>query len=149
MVIGGLWHGANWTFILWGALHGLALMFHRFVVRRFPPFRGRLVRLCGWAGTLLWVVVCFTIFRTPSIEEAWVYFTARSTASSLVVSLAWWLIIAALGLVQYAAHSRVEWLEERLGRVPDVAFYGGLGLAAAGLLYMTPTNMSPFIYFQF
>lgn len=149
MVIGGLWHGANWTFVLWGALHGLALVSHRFFARRFPPLKGLAPRVLGWALTLSWVVFCFTIFRTPSISEAWLFFTAGSKSATLGVSAWWWAIIIGLGALQYSVRCHAAWLEQKLHGFSDWTFYGALGLASAGLLYMTPLNMSPFIYFQF
>ena len=75
MLLGGLWHGANWTFVVWGGLHGVYLMANhlwRFVAaganvpRRFPAT----YRAVSWAVTLLAVVVGWVFFRSESVTHA-------------------------------------------------------------------------------
>jgi alginate O-acetyltransferase complex protein AlgI len=77
MLLGGLWHGAAWTFILWGGLHGLYLMINH----AWLAIAGRNVRLAafrqsplasvfGWALTFLAVVVAWVFFRAPSLNAA-------------------------------------------------------------------------------
>lgn len=65
-LLGGLWHGAGWTFILWGALHGCALVLQRLWERTGL----RLPRAVGWLLTLLFVNAAWVIFRAPSLNEA-------------------------------------------------------------------------------
>jgi alginate O-acetyltransferase complex protein AlgI len=150
MLLGGLWHGANWTFILWGALHGLALVLHRRVLVGFGgDSPGWPFRVTGWAMTLIWVVFCFTIFRLPNIDVAWSYFTAPAASRVGTLWAGWWAIIAVLGALQYAAREHRDGLLDRIFALPDAWFYGGLGFACAVLSYLTPVNMAPFIYFQF
>jgi len=150
MLLGGLWHGANWTFIIWGALHGLALVFHRRFLRELGGSTpGVPLRLLGWAATLAWVVFCFTIFRLPNVEVAWVYFTHGSSELTGHLSAWWWVIIGCLGLAQYLVREHRTQLIERMRQLGDTWFYAGLGFASAMLFYLTPVNMAPFIYFQF
>lgn len=72
MVLGGLWHGANWTFVLWGVAHGTYLMINhawRHLVgedRRYGPVG----RLACWAITFLGVVFAWVLFRAPDIRTA-------------------------------------------------------------------------------
>lgn len=81
MLLGGLWHGANWTFVLWGGLHGLYLLGARFIDNRFEamgigtqsPIR-RLAALLGLPATF--TLVCF----------AWVFFRANGFAQALLIS---------------------------------------------------------------
>jgi len=68
MTLGGLWHGAAWTFVVWGALHGLALAIHRLYVRRGRPFP--MPPWLAWAATTAFVFAAFFLFRTPSLEVA-------------------------------------------------------------------------------
>jgi alginate O-acetyltransferase complex protein AlgI len=76
MLLGGLWHGAAWTFVLWGALHGAALVVNhlwRHVMSRLAPGIARpglLTRALGW--TLTFGVVCATwvVFRAPDVDTA-------------------------------------------------------------------------------
>lgn len=75
MLIGGLWHGANWTFIIWGGLHGLALIVHKAYItcRRA---KGRFKkdhlpsRMIAIAITFLWVNFCWIFFRAGSLHNA-------------------------------------------------------------------------------
>ncbi len=70
MLLGGLWHGAGWTFAAWGGLHGLYLIAARVWSRRFPANPGRLGRAAAWLVTLLAVVVAWVFFRARSFDGA-------------------------------------------------------------------------------
>ena len=66
MVIGGLWHGASVRFILWGALHGLALVFHKIFLCFFPKIsssNNKLIRLFSWSITFHFIAYCWVFFR--------------------------------------------------------------------------------------
>src|SRR6201992_1247161 len=72
MLLGGLWHGAAWTFVLWGALHGIYLMINHLwnakVRRDRKP--GRIAHVLGWALTMLAVMVAWVVFRAESMHAA-------------------------------------------------------------------------------
>ena len=154
MLLGGLWHGANWTFVLWGFLHGLGLAVHRIWTARMGD--ARLVRP-GWLGTALatlatftWVAACFTIFRCADIGTAFRFFTARTVPDgSEPPSLDLWLLVLFAGAVHFVIAKKRDALREWLRRVPDLAFYPALGMTAATLLYFTTLANEAFIYFQF
>lgn len=64
-LLGGLWHGAAWTFVIWGGLHGAALAAHRL-------WRGaglRLPRLLGWSFTFVFVSLAWVVFRAPDMAS--------------------------------------------------------------------------------
>ena len=72
MLLGGLWHGAAWTFVIWGALHGAYLMVNHLwnaKVRRGRP-AGKLSAVLGWALTFLCVMIAWVVFRADSVETA-------------------------------------------------------------------------------
>jgi D-alanyl-lipoteichoic acid acyltransferase DltB (MBOAT superfamily) len=72
MLLGGLWHGAGWTFVLWGGLHGLYLAINH-AWQRLVPARiaaGRWYRKAAWATTFLVVVIAWVPFRAPTMEGA-------------------------------------------------------------------------------
>jgi len=76
MVLGGLWHGAGWTFVVWGTLHGLYLVvFHLWtdLVRRIAPGRtpSAAGRLAAWALTFFAVVIAWVFFRAHDLASAW------------------------------------------------------------------------------
>jgi len=71
MLLGGLWHGAGWTFVLWGGLHGLYLIINHGWRKLFPVVDpGRLRKLFGWSVTMLVVVVAWVPFRAESLDGA-------------------------------------------------------------------------------
>ncbi len=63
--VGGLWHGANWTFILWGAMHGAATCVHKM----WSKLNIKLNEFVSILITFLFVDVAFTVFRAPTIEK--------------------------------------------------------------------------------
>lgn len=64
-LLGGLWHGAGWTFVIWGGLHGAALVVHRLWQERGL----RLPAFFGWLCTFLFVNASWVLFRAESLEE--------------------------------------------------------------------------------
>src|SRR5216684_181793 len=68
MLLGGLWHGADWTFIVWGGLHGLYLAINHAWQAIFTGPGNRLSRFTGWAVTFIAVVVGWVFFRADSLE---------------------------------------------------------------------------------
>jgi alginate O-acetyltransferase complex protein AlgI len=68
MLLGGLWHGASWTFVFWGLLHGVGLMADKFLWRVIPP--GRVTRALGWATTYAYVCLAWVFFRAGSFRLA-------------------------------------------------------------------------------
>jgi alginate O-acetyltransferase complex protein AlgI len=71
MALGGLWHGANWTFVLWGVLHGLGVSFLHVLRGLTGPTPNRLVpRWLGVVITFYFVTFCWVFFRAPSVSVA-------------------------------------------------------------------------------
>ncbi len=91
MLLGGLWHGAGWTFVLWGALHGAYLVVNHlwnWLCDRLLPagYRHRphpLLRPVGWGLTFLSVVVAWVFFRADSADTALVMLTAMAGGSEI------------------------------------------------------------------
>ena len=65
MLLGGLWHGANWTFVVWGLLHGLGLAVGKALGRRF-----HLPRIVAWLLTYSFICLTWIFFRSPSLSVA-------------------------------------------------------------------------------
>ena len=144
MLLGGLWHGANWTFVFWGAYHGALLCFHRL-------FRGSWDRLPGAlraAATFLFVVVGWVFFRSESFSvaaamlEKMFSFSAGDLFPGLV-GLVVVLIIS--GSVAHFAPNTFE-----ISHTWRPWIVAGLcaGYSAA-LLAIASGQQSPFLYFQF
>lgn len=153
MLLGGLWHGAAWTFVAWGALHGAALAVHRALFRHKPLLTGAAGVALGIAITQLFVVLAWAPFRAETFADAmqvWRAFAGLREGGER--TLAWWAWLAPLTVVvdnwlgASGAAERIS--RSTLMRRPAV-FYGGLGVAVGLLAALYPLNPAPFIYFQF
>jgi len=154
MVLGGLWHGANWTFLIWGALHGAALVVDH-AYRRSAAYarfgRKPLVMAIDWFVTLQFVCVCWLFFRAPSLDVATQYLAGVWTdngAPSTMPGVVWPLLAAGAFTQIVPPDSRFrlgEWLDAR-GLPAQIGF----GAAAMYVIVvMAPSAAAPFIYFQF
>lgn len=65
-VLSGVWHGANWTFLIWGIIHGLLLIFQKSLKFKFPNF-------LGWFTTMSIVVLLWILFRSETIYDFYLY----------------------------------------------------------------------------
>jgi len=147
MLLGGLWHGASWTFVVWGGLHGLGLAAHRVVSERWPS-PGRIRRAIGLPATLLFVMIGWVFFRAPTFHVAGVMLHKLAFVDAPGCS---WphvqsLLVLAAGV---GAHLWV-WRGRALGF--DFRRPASIALLVAALLIdllYTPSVHSPFIYFQF
>ncbi len=150
MLLGGLWHGAAWTFVAWGAYHGLALGLHRWWSRDRRGGQGwRLPRPLAWLATLLMAVVGWVLFRAPDFATAAAALRAMFLGAS---GLRWlppylWLGLAVIVLGHGVKASRWgRWLELPPRRLSTpVALFLLLWL----VLLFYPRGITPFIYFQF
>jgi alginate O-acetyltransferase complex protein AlgI len=84
--LGGLWHGASWSFLVWGALHGLFLIAHH--AWSAIPLAGRLGQLAGMAGILYRAVAIAVTFHLVCL--AWCFFRLTDFHSSLSCVAKWW-----------------------------------------------------------
>ncbi|MBA3649939.1 MAG: MBOAT family protein [Chthoniobacterales bacterium] len=152
MLLGGLWHGAAWTFVIWGALHGFALILHRLWcewIARFSRLSKAKV-LIGWPLTIYWVCLAWIFFRAADLPQAGVVLRSFVFWHNYgTMALNPWLLalVPALGLVHWmtARGLFAGWWR----RGPDAVFAAGFGCAVAGVLLFVPTHYTPFIYFQF
>ena len=95
MLLGGLWHGAGWTFVIWGGLHGLYLSLnHAWIKFRsgLPAAPSRLAaieRFAGWALTFLAVVVGWVFFRASDVDAALRMLAAMGGSEGILVPSNW------------------------------------------------------------
>jgi alginate O-acetyltransferase complex protein AlgI len=170
MLLGGLWHGASWSFMLWGGLHGIYLVIHRFWtsfgLRRRLPTSG----LAAWVWQALAVGLTFhcvclawCFFRLSALADSlacvrqWLVFDADKILVGGARDLSLWLLIGVYTLAGTIAQSgRVSALGERLRSQPALTplvrgFACGTGvmLLVIALLLAPTGERPPFIYFQF
>jgi alginate O-acetyltransferase complex protein AlgI len=155
MLLGGLWHGAAWTFVAWGALHGLGLVAHKEWIRRTGRTGRtgqtcRTLRILGTAATFYAVCCAWIFFRAQSFGDAAVLlkaFVLFDAAGTLALE-PWLLALFAALAAVHALASRMP-LERLVAAVPDGLFAPAYGVATALALAFVPMRAAPFIYFQF
>lgn len=84
-LVSGIWHGANWTFIVWGILHGVCQIIEKALGWNKKDYMG-LARFGRILLTFLIVTIAWTIFRSPSIEETFGYFARYSSTSGQLIA---------------------------------------------------------------
>lgn len=154
MLLGGLWHGAAWTFVVWGGLHGLALVAER-TVRRLVAGHRFAVRLPAAAAhgasrlaTFAVVLVGWVFFRAPDLSSAIVLLRRMLFAGGGIS----WLHPFVLVLLVGVAGVHLVALGGRSDLLATTGTRRGpaLLLAMAGLtLAIPPGSLEPFLYFQF
>ncbi len=157
-LVSGLWHGAGWTFVVWGGLHGAYLVIYQFwrAWRERGPGESRkrsalLSVLPGWVLTQVGVGLAWLVFRSRDAADAWAYLCGLAGfagSAPLVVPLAVWVALAAF-LVDHAAGWMMEHEPDVKTRIP--APLRAIGYVAILVLvyHGQPSYGSRFIYFQF
>ncbi|MBI5831588.1 MAG: MBOAT family protein [Armatimonadetes bacterium] len=150
MLLGGLWHGAQWTFVAWGALHGAALIAERLMGRQ--PLYQRAPRWIRVSLTFLLALLAWVLFRSPTIGAAGAYLMAmagwgqgRPLVDAVLRSPDHLLALAACLWVTWRCADTWEALAHL---TPRRAWQAGLLFVAAVLVLFTQ-DYSPFLYFQF
>jgi D-alanyl-lipoteichoic acid acyltransferase DltB (MBOAT superfamily) len=152
MLLGGLWHGAAWNFVLWGLWHGAALAIDRALRRgAATPDTSRLRSVLGWIGTLLVVGYGWLLFRAGSVGEV-VALTRALAQWHVPVWLPNFALVLAVFSLPLAAVQGWQWragdllVPLRAPAAVRVLLEGALVLA---IVTFWRRNGTPFIYFQF
>ena len=166
MLLGGLWHGAGWSFILWGLLHAVALIGHRLWVSfmKILKLEGlrdvAIYKLMSWAIMQYWVLLTWIPFRVQKTRDMlfcikkFMFFdfdfqlSGKGLASSsmgMFSVLFFIFMFAILHLFSYFCGSLDKKIDNLKGLMPYVA------CVVIGVVFFLfwPSNESPFIYFQF
>jgi D-alanyl-lipoteichoic acid acyltransferase DltB (MBOAT superfamily) len=151
----GLWHGAAWTFVIYGALHATSMIVHRFFYRRagrssstIDPFAVRVMKVIA---TLHFVVLSRIFFRASDLHNATdVIRQLASGGSALfhVTSGVWALLFAGYAL-HYTPRGWFETLRQGFVRLPAPAQGVVLAGVASALMLVATEDAVPYIYFQF
>jgi alginate O-acetyltransferase complex protein AlgI len=153
MLLGGLWHGASWNFIIWGGLHGTYLACERAIHRRWPNWNRDSRGMKCLRMFITFHLVCF----------AWIFFRAHDLAGvgRVVAGLAHpslsgfepdrhlglSILLVALGCAQLLGDNLQ--LKQRISDSEGALFVGTITAALLTMIWFTPTTSTPFIYFQF
>jgi alginate O-acetyltransferase complex protein AlgI len=166
MLLGGLWHGASWNFVIWGGLHGLALIVHREWQRLTEGAAGWFKSAMAWLGPVLcfyWICITWIFFRAQPVFDESTHelkatgfaiartilgsfvFLHRAGKRSFTLDCLW--ILLALAVIHWLVSRRVfaTWWR----KIPAWAFAACLGSGTALALFFVPAKYKAFIYFQF
>lgn len=171
MTLGGFWHGASWSFLTWGALHGIFLLVHRGWQRLASLGTMQFLQRIPWpvraAGSLAVtfnaVSLAWAFFRLTNWHESWaclgkvVAFDSDRVLSAVTSNASLWLLLGtyALGAICFAILRRgasvLEFFVTLRGRpfASGVIGGGAIGLLVISLLLARTGEKAPFIYFQF
>lgn len=147
MAISGLWHGAAWTFVIWGVLHALGRV-ATWELERSEFYKNNIPKFVKQIAVFLFVCLAWVFFRAPSVGDAWLVISRIFTSGYadpqcpiLMLSL-----IAAVWAYQlfYSGRSRTKWLLEKPAFNVGVAM-----LMVAYLFVVAQPSTKAFIYFQF
>jgi hypothetical protein len=144
MALCGLWHGAGWNFVLWGTMHGVAIVF-ALGWRRIMPSPPQ---LAGWAATIGFFLLSGVLFRTSNLGSAWnVYAGLATFPNAKLLSKAW---ILGLGMLLAVILPSTQALCERINARPLAWVPTAFGLIGVAILVQLGGDESyDFIYFRF
>ena len=149
MLLGGLWHGAAWTFIAWGALHGAV----QAVERVWRHFRDGKAGLPHWLGVIVtFHIVClgWILFRAESFDLALQMLQGLTRMAPVLALTPFLLALIAGGIAMHWLPPRaVEGLAVRLKAAPAITLGVLVGIMILLVEAMRPDGVAPFIYFQF
>lgn len=140
----GIWHGANWTFIVWGLMYFVLLAFEK-----FTELEKRNFHILGHVYTLFFVVVGWVIFRSETLTDAWNYlhvmFTPSIPDSSplflfYISEYKWWLLCGLFFSIPIVNRSKLH---------PVINSIWCIVIFFLCLVYITKGGYNPFIYFNF
>ena len=151
MVLGGLWHGAALTFVVWGAIHGFGLLAERELRERYPGRLGRWSPVLQWLMTFHVVCLAWIFFRAETFGTAWEMIGRMLTAwgdTSAITPLLLFVIAGSIAAQFLPAKLSVS-LHGSFSRLAPVAQAATLAIGLVAIDTLGPEGVAPFIYFQF
>jgi alginate O-acetyltransferase complex protein AlgI len=156
MLLGGLWHGAAWNFVIWGAIHGTLLAAERaFSGTRDPAPGGVRFRPVKVAGTFVLVLIAWVFFRAPDLSSAVAYLgdmtgigstpAAAALLTGIVYQPYYLLTMAIAAAVTWLCPQTWDWT--RVLSAPRAAV--SFALLVLAVVALTTQAFNPFIYFIF
>jgi len=158
MLLGGLWHGAHVRFIIWGALHGLALALHKMWLETFPSAQKKSVisDIISGIFTFHFVCFCWIFFRAETTAQAFEVIEQITTAfhPEIITDVlaSYWQVVSMLGLgfvLHFLPHTWKAYAQTQLSQLPDFVKACVAVLVALLIFQVKVSDFQPFIYFQF
>jgi alginate O-acetyltransferase complex protein AlgI len=153
MILGGLWHGATWHFVVWGLYWGVALVGYHQARAWLPVQRGVPLAVAGWLVTQLTVLIGWVLFRAETLSDAAVMLRTMLliTPASDDVTIGHAIVVlatAALALLVPLVRN-IGWRLYYPPRFRPVLVGAGLALVVAYVVIAEPPTAQRFVYFQF
>ena len=150
MLLGGLWHGAHWNFVIWGGLHGAMLCVEK-IFNLNSVSRYRIINHIHWLKTMLFVMVTWVFFRAQSFEQA-AYILDKMF--SFTHGTDWYftpllLMLPAIMIAHFIGKNLIRNKEYPLFSLQSFLGQFVLFFLLIGIFLFKPTHHNPFIYFQF
>ncbi len=158
MLLGGLWHGASWKFVVWGGMHGLGLALHKFYRKFFKPLIPSTVfgKLISWLFTFHFVVFLWIFFRAPSFDKALDMIVNIGTKFDFAYVVPFWntrpgfVMMVLLGFAIHAIPVKAfDKLTVRFIRLPFILKAIAFVVLVQLIIQFRSAAVQPFIYFQF
>ena len=162
MLIGGLWHGANWTFVIWGGLHGVYLGMHKLLLNKKESTKIRkrsnkvsafVVLIFKIATTYLLVLLTWLFFRASDLSEVVMFFEkvvnwewSEYTKRLITIALSFFSLVVFLDISERRAKSHTFILKLKNKTIRNAILFS---LLLITLMYMFQGKPMPFVYFQF
>lgn len=146
-LLSGLWHGADWTFVIWGAVHGL-YQICEILLERHEGSRKKLPPVLCWLGTFLLVSVTWLPFRASGVGELGVLLSRLPAGWGTLPDWDWLrlgLMLACLFLAERMAPGKMD----SRGQRALACFYAVLAIGLGWLIVLSANGQNAFIYFQF
>lgn len=154
MLLGGLWHGANWTFVFWGGLNGLALCVNKLLPKKEKRF---VLQVLGIVGTFCFISFTWIFFRAESFPMAWAVIKGILTLQNGIRQPFSWSFAATIILLTSTICASIKNPKDLTGTdgyypILNLSRISGLTIffVAVGLILgLAYVGDNPFIYFQF
>ncbi|MEQ9661649.1 MAG: MBOAT family protein [Parasphingopyxis sp.] len=151
MLLGGLWHGASWNFVIWGAIHGGVLAAERMWWQHRPESAPKLPRWAGILVTFHIVTFAWIFFRSATFDDASTYLAgiaALDFAGTMLTPVGLALIVIGMALHALPPQA-IQHNAMRLRRISAVWVGLGTGVLILIIDAMRAEGVEPFIYYQF
>jgi alginate O-acetyltransferase complex protein AlgI len=153
MLLGGLWHGASWNFVIWGGLHGAALVVERLLgATGEETGRRRVPAFISWLVTFHFVCLTWVFFRSPSFEGAMSYLDTLLFGEAVFSTTVTPLVAAMLAIGALTQIIPNRWFEDLVRSYDRASLAVKVALPFAVIFLLSiaaPGGVPPFIYFQF
>ncbi|MGB2274025.1 MAG: MBOAT family O-acyltransferase, partial [Flavicella sp.] len=156
MLLGGLWHGAHWKFVLWGALHGTALCLEKFFMKYVSYQKNLLTKSISWVLTFHCIAFAWIFFRVDSYTKAIEILKniANNTnfSQGFEVIAAYQYIFIAIGIgyiLHFNSQKIISFYKKSITDLPTVLKALYLTLIIWLSVQVSNADVIPFIYFQF